>query len=151
MQRQYNIMSVFSYSIIQYDSITRKFGRESKFGSLAVYLCNCLIKIRQYFLFTLLYQYIYSNPTNFNTFAMVIRSPTTKFNSRQYFQLHGVSVQQHVYGGCKLRGYSPLLHLPPPPMNKNPQPLQILQYFPQLSPLNHSLNVCQLVLSFTLF
>ena len=59
---------------------SRKIWRGIKFGSLAICLCNCQIKICQFFMLT----YI----------RMAIPYQTAKFNSCQYFQLYG---NGHIY------------------------------------------------------
>ena len=73
-----------------YTIYSRKIWR----GGLVVYLCNCQIKMHQYFLLAyIIHMLIPYRTTKFkytNSFTMVILGPTAKFNSRQYFQLYGM-------------------------------------------------------------
>ena len=64
-----------------------------KVGSLAVYLNNRQIKIRQNFLLAYICMaipYRTAKLKSANTFAMAIWDPTAKFNSHQYFRLYGM-------------------------------------------------------------
>ena len=72
---------------------SRRIWQVIKFGGLAVYLCNCQIKIRQYFILAYIHMAIPYRTAKFkptNMFAMAIWDPTAKFNSRQYFRLYGI-------------------------------------------------------------
>ena len=69
--------------------------RGIKFGGLAVYLYNRQIRIRQYFILAYIRMVIPYRTAKFKSasiFAMVIWRSTAnlKFNSRQYFHLHGM-------------------------------------------------------------
>ena len=75
-----------------------------KFGGLAVYLCNCQIKICQYFIqchayIRMVIPYRTAKFKFTNIFAVAIWRSTVKFNSRQYFCLYSITtyslVQDH--------------------------------------------------------
>ena len=72
---------------------SRKIWWGIKFSGLAVYLCKCQIKMRQYFILAYIHVVIPYRTAKFksaNIFAIAIWGPTTKFNSCQYFRLYGI-------------------------------------------------------------
>ena len=83
-----------------YYRIARKFAGEYKFSDLAVYLCNCQIKIRQHFLLAHICKAIPYRTAIFksaNIFSMAILGPTAKFYSRQYYRLYGMPLNHSVH------------------------------------------------------
>ena len=66
---------------------SREIWQGIKFGSLVVYLCNCHIKIHQYFILAYIRMAIPYRTA---------KGPTTKYNSHQYFQLHSILLQTHL-------------------------------------------------------
>ena len=77
---------------------SQKIWRGIKFGSLAICLRNCQIKIRQYFILVYTRMAIPHWTAKFksaNIFSMAIWGPTAKFNSCQHFLLYGM-LHDHV-------------------------------------------------------
>ena len=76
----WNIMPIWDCMIITY---SQKIWRGIKFGGLAFCLCNCKIKIHQYFILAYIIRMAIPYQTakfkSTNIFAMVIWGPTAKF------------------------------------------------------------------------